>query len=165
MAYFWHCSTAGGPAPNPMAKSGPTAAASLSSPSQQSQWLISRHGSIDVVPTAIGLGATDQTWHHEQWLHLKFAGRKCRHDVPPVPAAQNRCSAGASQSQGRSPLVFFPCSCLRLMDRTTQSASPHARRVPPFSGMLVASWLRRFITRCTDCLQHHHLKKKKFPTP
>ena len=32
-------------------------------PESQSQWLILRHGSIDVVPAAIGLGATDQTWH------------------------------------------------------------------------------------------------------
>ena len=27
-------------------------------------------------PAAIGLGATDQTWHQEHWVHLKFAGRK-----------------------------------------------------------------------------------------
>ena len=52
-------------------------------PESQSQWLIVRHGSIDVVPAAIWVKATGQTWHYEQWLHLKFAGCKRRRDVPP----------------------------------------------------------------------------------
>ena len=36
---------------------------------------------IEVVPAAIGLRATDQTWHYVQWLHLKLAGRRRRRDV------------------------------------------------------------------------------------
>ena len=64
-----------------MAKSDPTAAAPLSPTESLSQWLLLRHGSINVVPAAIGLRATDQTWHNEQWLHLKFAARKRRRDV------------------------------------------------------------------------------------
>ena len=47
----------------------------------QTQWLFLRHGSINVVPAAIGLRFTDQTWHYEQWLHLKFAERKRRRDA------------------------------------------------------------------------------------
>ena len=53
-------------------------------PETQNQWLIMRHGSTNVVPAAIGLKTTDQTWHYEQWLHLKFAGRKHRRDVSPA---------------------------------------------------------------------------------
>ena len=43
-----------------------------------------RLGSIDNVPTSIGLNVPDQTWHYEQWLHLKFAGRKRRRDIFPA---------------------------------------------------------------------------------
>ena len=43
--------------------------------------LIVRHGSFNTIPAAIGLKSTDQTWHLEQWLHLKFAGRKRRRDA------------------------------------------------------------------------------------
>ena len=50
----------------------------------QSQWLILRHGSINVILADVGLTATDKTWHHEQWLHLKFAGLKRRRDVSPA---------------------------------------------------------------------------------
>ena len=32
----------------------------------------------------VGLGPKDQTWHHEQWLHLKFTGRKRRRGAFPV---------------------------------------------------------------------------------
>ena len=34
--------------------------------------------SFDVKPADLGFKSTDQTWHYEQWLHLKFASRKCR---------------------------------------------------------------------------------------
>ena len=50
-------------------------------PESQSQWLILRHGSINVILADVGLTATDKTWHNEQWLHLKFAGRKRRRDA------------------------------------------------------------------------------------
>ena len=53
-------------------------------PESQNQWLLLRHGSINVVPATIGLKTTDRTWHYEQWLHLKFAGRKRRRDVSPA---------------------------------------------------------------------------------
>ena len=53
-------------------------------PDPQCQWLITRHGSIDVVLANIGLGPKDKTWHHEQWLRFKFAGRKRRRDATPA---------------------------------------------------------------------------------
>ena len=40
-----------------------------------------RHGSINVVPAAIGLKTTDPPWRLEQWLHHKFAGRTRRRDA------------------------------------------------------------------------------------
>ena len=46
-------------------------------PEWQTQRLTLRHGSIKVV-LAIGLRATERTCHDEQWLHLKFAGRKAK---------------------------------------------------------------------------------------
>ena len=45
-------------------------------PESENQWLIMRHGSINVIPANIGLKTMGQTWHYEQWLHLKCAGRK-----------------------------------------------------------------------------------------
>ena len=53
-------------------------------PGSQPQWLILRHGSINVVLASIGLRTTDRTWHCEQWLHPKFAGRKRRRDGSPA---------------------------------------------------------------------------------
>ena len=50
-------------------------------PESQNRCLILRHGSISVVLLSIGLKTTDQTWHYEQWPHLKFAGRKRRRNV------------------------------------------------------------------------------------
>ena len=52
--------------------------------SRYSLWLLMRHGSINMVPASIGLESTDQTWHREQWLHFKFAGRRRRRDVSPA---------------------------------------------------------------------------------
>ena len=52
-------------------------------PESQNQWFIMRRGSYNVIPAAIGQMPTDQTWHYEQWLHLKLAGRKRRRDAPP----------------------------------------------------------------------------------
>ena len=43
--------------------------------------VIMLHGSFNVVPASIGLEPTDQTRHYEQWMHLKFAGRKRRRDT------------------------------------------------------------------------------------
>ena len=40
-------------------------------PESHNQCTIMRHGSYDVIPEAIGLKPTDQSWHYEQWLHLK----------------------------------------------------------------------------------------------
>ena len=51
-------------------------------PESQSQWLIVRHGSINVVPASVGLKTTDQTCHYEQWLcgpqaqERRVAGRR-----------------------------------------------------------------------------------------
>ena len=56
-------------------------------PESQSQWLSLRHGSIDV--------NLADTWHYEQWLHLKFAGRKRRRDVSPA------------DSKSRHKIVFY----------------------------------------------------------
>ena len=53
-------------------------------PVSQSQWRLMRHGSVNVVSEATGLKTTDHTWHYEQWLHLKVAGRKRRRDVSPA---------------------------------------------------------------------------------
>ena len=50
-------------------------------PESQTQWLILRHASLNVVPAAIGMSATDQTWHYEHCLHLKCAGRQRRRDI------------------------------------------------------------------------------------
>ena len=50
-------------------------------PDPQCQWLATRHGSIDVILANIGLEPKDQTWHFEQWLHLKLAARKRRRDA------------------------------------------------------------------------------------
>ena len=43
---------------------------------------VAYHGerSFDVKPADLGFKSTDQTWHYEWWLHLKFASRKCRKD-------------------------------------------------------------------------------------
>ena len=67
-----------------MAKCGLIAAGLWCFPNHSTQWLILRHDSINLVPAAIGLRATDQTWHYEQWLHLKYAGRKRRRDASPA---------------------------------------------------------------------------------
>ena len=64
-------------------------------PETQSQWLSLRHGSIDVNLADLGLRTTDKTWHYEQWLHLKFAGRKRRRDVSPA------------DSKSRHKIVFY----------------------------------------------------------
>ena len=53
-------------------------------PDSQSQRLMIRHGSINVVPASIGLRSEDQTWHDEQRLHLEFAVRKRRKDASPA---------------------------------------------------------------------------------
>ena len=66
-----HC---GVRAAKPNGKKWPDCCGFVVLPESQSQWLILRRGSIDVVPAAIRLKATDQTWHYEQWPHLKFAG-------------------------------------------------------------------------------------------
>ena len=42
-------------------------------PESQSQWVIMKHRSLNVKPADLGVKLSDQTWHHEQWLHLKFA--------------------------------------------------------------------------------------------
>ena len=71
-------------------------------PELQSQWLVTRHDSIDIVPASIGLKMTDQTWYCEQWRHLKFAGRKRRRDVSPADSTSrhkivlhtNKCTTG-----------------------------------------------------------------------
>ena len=64
-------------------------------PESQSQWLILLHGSITVILADVGLTATDKTWHNEQWLHLKFAGRKRRRDAIPcgLKVAPENCTA------------------------------------------------------------------------
>ena len=45
-------------------------------PESQSHWLLMHRGSTDVDLALIGLGTTNQTWHH-----LKFAERKRKHDA------------------------------------------------------------------------------------
>ena len=50
----------------------------------QCHWLIMRHGSINAVTASIGQSTTDQTWHQEQGLHLKFAESKRRRDASPA---------------------------------------------------------------------------------
>ena len=66
-------------------------------PESQSQWLILRHGSINVILADVGLTATDKTWHHEQWLHLKFAGRKRRRDASPADSKSRQRNCAANQ--------------------------------------------------------------------
>ena len=92
----------------------------------QNQWLIMRHGSINVVPAAIGLKTTDQTWHYEQWLHFKFAGRKRRRVASPADSKSpqkcelhtNACTTGV----GHLLALIEHSSCLRCsfigVDRT-----------------------------------------------
>ena len=61
-------------------------------PESQNQWLIMRHESINAVPTTIGLKTTDRTWHHEQWLHLKFSSRKRRRNASPADSkSRQKC--------------------------------------------------------------------------
>ena len=69
-----------GPGSEPQGHKWPDCCGFMVLPESQSQWLILRHGSINVVPPDIGLRATEKTCHYEQWLHLKFAGRKRRRD-------------------------------------------------------------------------------------
>ena len=62
-------------------------------PETQNQWLVMRHGSFNVVPASIGLKPTDQMWHHEQWMHLKFARRKRRRDASPSDSkSSDKCN-------------------------------------------------------------------------
>ena len=61
-------------------------------PESQKQWLIMRHGSINDAPAAVGLKTMDKTLHYEQWLHLKFAGRKRRRDASPADSkSRQKC--------------------------------------------------------------------------
>ena len=61
-------------------------------PESQREWLIMKHGSFNVKPAELGLKSSDQTWHYEQWLHLKFAGRKRRRDASPADSNSRRRS-------------------------------------------------------------------------
>ena len=60
-----------GPGGEPHGKVWPECCGFVILPDSQNQCLITRHDSFNVKPAAIGLKPTDQTWHHEQWLHLK----------------------------------------------------------------------------------------------
>ena len=91
----------GVPAANPMAKSGLIAAVLWSLLNRKARCLILRHGSVIVIPAAIGLRATHHTWHYEQWLHLKFAGRQRRRDLS--PAGRRSCCTPTSER---------PASCM-----------------------------------------------------
>ena len=73
-----------GPGGEPSGGTWPECCGFVTLPESLSQWLLMRHGSINIVPVSIGLKTTDQTWHYEQWPHLKFAGRKRRRDVSPA---------------------------------------------------------------------------------
>ena len=70
-----------GPGAEPHGHKWPDCCSCVVLPDLQCQWLVTRHGSIDVVPANIGLGPEDKTWHYEQWPHFKFAGRKRRRDA------------------------------------------------------------------------------------
>ena len=79
-----------GPGGEPSGGQWPECCGFVVLPESQNQWLIMRHGSINVVPAAIGLKTTDQTWHYDKWLHLKFAGRKRRRDVSPADSGSRQ---------------------------------------------------------------------------
>ena len=57
-----------------------------------SLWLIMKHGSFNVKPADLGLKSADQTWHYEQWLHLKFASRKRKWDASAADSNSRRRS-------------------------------------------------------------------------
>ena len=69
------------PAANPNCKIGMIVAGFMVLHESQTRWLVVSDGSIKVVLAVSGLSATEQTWHYEQWLHLKIAGRKCRREL------------------------------------------------------------------------------------
>ena len=54
------------------------------------KWPDTSHSPFDVVPASIGLQATDQTWHYEQWMHLNFAGRQEQRDASPSDSKSRR---------------------------------------------------------------------------
>ena len=97
-------------------------------PESQNQWLIMIHGSINVVPASIGLKTTDQTWHYEQWLHLKFAARNRRRDASPAVSKSRQKivlhTNKRTTSGGHLLALIAHSSCLRCpvicVDRTVQ---------------------------------------------
>ena len=56
----------------------------------QYKWLIMHHGSFDVVPASIGPKTTDQTWHYEQWMHLKIRQSQTRRHASPWDSKSRR---------------------------------------------------------------------------
>ena len=44
----------------------------LKPPGSQKLWKVSKHGAFSIPQQALGLRASDQSCHHETWLHLHF---------------------------------------------------------------------------------------------
>ena len=71
-------------ATDPNGKKWPDCCGFMVLPESQAQWLILRNGSVNVVPAAIALRATDPTWNYEQWFRPTFLERKRRRDASPA---------------------------------------------------------------------------------
>ena len=128
VTYRWRYPTVGSQR-RTTAKHGPACCGFVVLPESQSQRLIIlRHGYFDVVPAAIRLKATDQTWQYEQWLHLKFAGRKHRRDGIPfgLKVAPEICAFQREVGNWR-------CSPVDEMVGTRHSsASPWSHQAKPW---------------------------------
>ena len=59
----------------------------LKLPESDRHWKVRLHGALSIPHEALGLRPTDQSCHHEAWLHLDFVGW---HDVQPQREEHDR---------------------------------------------------------------------------
>ena len=79
-----------GPSAEPHGNKWPECCGFVILTGSQTEWLTMKHGSFNVKSAELGLKSSDQTWHYEQWLHLKFAGRKRSFDASPADSNSRR---------------------------------------------------------------------------
>ena len=108
-------------------------------PGSKRPWLILRYGSNNVIPANIGLRTTDQTWHYEQWLHLKYAGRKRKKDASPQDSKSQQKIVMHTTSERRasfSASVKLLMGHLRWPFQLVRAAQPRCLTNPSF-GLVV----------------------------
>ena len=141
----------------------------LKPPNSDGQWKVRQHGAFSIFHEALGIRPTDQSCHHEAWLHLDFVGSRNEqpHDRK-ILLKERSAPHHHGKQRGHISDVMSAIRCRRdyatiRPERITRMSSPSDLRSLPFqlTATCLSALPRSFIHIACMTISSRRAKKKE----